>query len=157
MKHEFTYQAPKEYQERFSIYYSAINQLLQEKAAITKSSVAKKAGRVRSAIKPSREEYKQLIEDIEAANEFINNDPQKTALTKLQKKRIELKAIAKLWEDRYTNLLSANLTINAEMVRLETQLQKYRDSLERLRCENINLNKENAELKRQLENKIQMV
>jgi len=150
MSIDFKFSAPVDYQERFESYYVAIKQLIKDKAKINKASVAERAGRGRSAIKPSRKEYQLLIADIEAANEHVNNDPKKIKLEKLLLQKSELKDKSNTWKNRYTNLLTATVSIHAEMERLTEQLQNSKETQSRLREEGSKLSNENSELRKLL-------
>lgn len=150
MNTDFKFSAPIDYQERFESYYDAIRQLITKQAKISKASVAELAGRGRSAIKPSRDEYLLLITDIEAANEYVNNDPKKIKLEKLQQQKSELKDKANTWKERYSNLLAATVSVHAEMERLNTQLHNSGETQARLRQENSKLHNDNAELRKLL-------
>lgn len=146
MENNFKFGADQEYQENYKVYYTALSDLIKERAKITKASVAERAGRGRSAIKPSRAEFISLIADIEAARQFVSNDPDALKLEKLMTLKSSYKEESKLWKDRYTNLLAVNISLLVEVERLTERLQNHSQT----HTENDRLRKENSELIRAL-------
>lgn len=146
MDSNFSFGADPEYQDNYRAYYDSLTYLISKRAKINKSTVADQAGRGRSAIKPSRPEFAQLISDIEAAYRYVCNDPDAQAIEKLKAQKTTYKEEAKLWKERYSNLLVVNITLLGEVDRLTAQTQVNSE----LQAENCRLRQENSKILRSI-------